>query len=63
MPVATFAVPEGVVFAKVDPATGLLARAEEKETVFMPFIEGTEPTAYSRPRAEARDLFRMDLPR
>jgi hypothetical protein len=31
----------------------------------MPFVEGTEPTTYARPKAaaSAKDLFRMDLKR
>ncbi len=46
-PVVDFQVPEGVVFAKIDSKTGLLANSYSKKTVFQSFIEGTEPKEYS----------------
>ncbi|MFH1886725.1 MAG: penicillin-binding protein 1A [Pseudomonadota bacterium] len=46
-PVRSFPVPEGVVFAKIDSETGLLAIPESKKTVFECFREGTAPTSYS----------------
>ncbi|MFQ6673136.1 MAG: penicillin-binding protein 1A, partial [Candidatus Tectimicrobiota bacterium] len=52
-PKATFPVPTGVVFTKVDPKTGLLARPGHENAAFMPFIDGTEPTTYSQPKAAA----------
>lgn len=42
-----FAVPEGIVFAKIDPETGLLATNSTKEPVFEAYIEGTQPKEYS----------------
>jgi penicillin-binding protein 1A len=42
-----FTVPEGIVFAKIDPETGLLATDSTKEPVFEAYIEGTEPKEYS----------------
>ncbi|MBL7212408.1 MAG: PBP1A family penicillin-binding protein [Desulfobacteraceae bacterium] len=46
-PVVDFEVPEGVVFAKIDAKTGLLAGVHSKKTVFQTFKEGTEPKKYS----------------
>lgn len=63
-PVEVFTVPEGVVFAKVDAETGLLAIAESRETRFECFKEGTEPTTYSsRPEAvdEPESFFKSDI--
>ncbi|MFI5315767.1 MAG: penicillin-binding protein 1A [Myxococcota bacterium] len=46
-PVQEFAVPEGVVFARVDRATGLLAPPGDENAIFMPFREGAAPTEVS----------------
>jgi penicillin-binding protein 1A len=46
-PVQEFAVPEGVVFARVDRATGLLAPTGDENAIFMPFREGAAPTEVS----------------
>jgi penicillin-binding protein 1A len=46
-PVQEFAVPEGVVFARVDRATGLLAPPGDENVIFMPFREGAAPTEVS----------------
>ncbi len=46
-PVIDFQVPEGVIFAKIDVKSGLLASSYSKETVFQAFKEGTEPTEYT----------------
>ncbi len=51
-PIQDFAVPEGVVFARVDRATGLLARPGNGNSLFMPFREGTAPLELS-PEADA----------
>jgi len=47
-PVRAFQVPKGVVFAKIDAETGLLAIPESKETIFECFKEGTVPTEYAK---------------
>ena len=47
-----FPVPEGVVFAKIDSKTGMLASPYSEKTVFQAFKEGTEPKKYS-PKPEA----------
>ena len=47
MPTEDFPVPTGVVFAKIDAKTGLLASPYSKKTVFQAFREGTEPKEYA----------------
>ncbi len=59
-----FEVPEGVVFTQIDAETGLLPIPESKETVFVCFKEGTEPTEYSLKPGEIADtseFFKKDL--
>ncbi len=43
-PVRDFPVPEGIVFARIDGSSGLLASSASEQTVFQAFAEGTEPT-------------------
>ena len=47
-PVRVFQVPDGVVFAKIDAETGLLAIPESKQTIFECFKEGTVPIEYTK---------------
>ncbi len=47
-PVRIFQVPDGVVFAKIDEETGLLAIPESEKTIFECFKEGTVPTEYTK---------------
>lgn len=54
MPVEDFPVPDGVVFAKIDAKTGLLASPYSKKTVFQAFREGTEPKKYTPKPAAPR---------
>ncbi len=62
-PVVDFSVPEGVVFAKVDAKTGLLASPYSEDTVFQAFKEGTEPTDYSPKPASPKtgQFFQFDM--
>jgi penicillin-binding protein 1A len=63
-PVRDFRVPEGVVFAKIDAETGLLAVPESKETIFECFKEGSVPTAYAGRMGtvtSAGQFFKSDL--
>lgn len=41
--IADFSVPEGIVFARVDPDTGLLAQPGDENALFQPFRDGTSP--------------------
>ncbi|MGW8301965.1 MAG: penicillin-binding protein 1A, partial [Desulfobacterales bacterium] len=62
-PPKIFEVPEGIVFTKIDAETGLLPIPESKETVFVSFKEGTEPTEYTkRPGdiADTGEFFKKD---
>ena len=44
MPVETFPIPEGIVFAKIDAKSGLLASpGQEDDVIFEAFAEGTAP--------------------
>jgi penicillin-binding protein 1A len=52
-PVKDFQVPEGVVFAKIDTETGMLAGSHSRKVVFQSFIEGTQPETYSPKPASA----------
>ncbi|MBU0990230.1 MAG: PBP1A family penicillin-binding protein [Proteobacteria bacterium] len=53
-PVKDFEVPEGVVFAKIDAETGLLAGRHSEKTLFQSFKVGTEPKEYSPKPTSAR---------
>ena len=53
-PVKDFKVPEGIVFAKIDAKTGLLAGRHSNKTVFQSFKEGSEPKKYSPKPSSAR---------
>ena len=63
-PVRVFGVPDGVVFAKIDAETGLLAVPESKQTVFECFKEGTVPTEYTKKpgsMTEPSQFFKSDM--
>jgi penicillin-binding protein 1A len=63
-PVRVFEVPDGVVFAKIDAETGLLAIPESKTTIFECFKEGTVPTEYTKKPGsitEPDDFFKTDM--
>ena len=51
-PVEVFAAPEGVVFARIDPKTGLLAGPWTKDPVFESFLEGTAPREHAPPSSD-----------
>ena len=62
-PVESFSPPEGVVFAKIDPETGMLAGPTSEKYIFECFLEGTEPTEITveEHKAPDKDFFRDDL--
>jgi penicillin-binding protein 1A len=43
MPIEVFPIPEGIVFTKVDPKTGVPAKFWTKGAIFEAFLEGTTP--------------------
>jgi penicillin-binding protein 1A len=62
-PLRDFPVPETIVFARIDRETGLLAESGTGNTVFQPFVAGSEPTqtaSTARTASESRRLLRMD---
>lgn len=61
-PLDEFPVPKGIVFARIDPKTGVLASAGNSSAVKEAFVEGTEPTAErtNRQTPESNDFFRED---
>ncbi len=62
-PVKDFSVPEGIVFAKIDVETGLLATPESGNFVFEAFKEGTAPTEYAIKEGSPTEegFFKYDL--
>jgi len=61
--VVDFQVPEGVVFAKIDAKTGLLASSYSEDAIFQAFKEGTEPKEYSPKPASPKSghFFQYDM--
>lgn len=67
LPIRSFQVPEGIVFANIDNRTGQLASAGSKDVVRQAFIEGTEPGSQqsndqqhqSKPQEE-QDFYKED---
>jgi penicillin-binding protein 1A len=55
--VKVFAVPDNVVFAKIDPKTGLLAKPDDKDGIFEAFKKGTAPTRSSEEKPPSIDQF------
>ncbi|MEA3470098.1 MAG: PBP1A family penicillin-binding protein [Thermodesulfobacteriota bacterium] len=62
-PVELFSPPDGVVFAKIDSQTGLLAKPDSKEYVFQCYLEGTSPTEYASEAEndKKKEFFKYDL--
>ncbi len=63
-PAEDFPVAPGVVFARIDPHSGLLAAVNSEDGVFECFKEGTAPTEHASPyqgQEEQEDFFRRDM--
>jgi len=62
-PVIPFESPEGVVIAKIDAKTGLLASPYSEDTFFQAFRKGTEPKEHSpKPGLAKRgEFFQLDM--
>ncbi len=55
-----FPVPDDIVFTKIDPASGLLARDGDADAYLDAFRKGTEPTKYASPQDQMKaDQFYM----
>ncbi|MFZ5876973.1 MAG: penicillin-binding protein 1A [Nitrospirota bacterium] len=61
LPVQAFAIPEGIVFAKVDPKTGALAGPDAPAKVEI-FMRDTAPSAPSRPTTNVSRFRQLDQP-
>jgi penicillin-binding protein 1A len=59
LPVIPFAIPENIVFAKIDPATGMLA-PDGASGVVEVFVKGTEPTQQAGEKSSPTDFYRFD---
>jgi penicillin-binding protein 1A len=63
-PARDFEVPGGIVFARVDTKSGLLASSQTETSLFQAFLEGTEPReqgAATTSAAEDRRRLRLDF--
>jgi penicillin-binding protein 1A len=61
-PIQHFPVSPGIVFAKVDADTGLLASPSSENTFFECFKEGTAPTRQSEAKdSRATEFFKLDM--
>jgi penicillin-binding protein 1A len=54
-PARDFAVPDGIVFARIDTKTGLLASSETETSLFQAFLEGSEPREQAAAKASPAD--------
>jgi len=60
LPQAAFEIPDEITFAKVDPASGLLAPPDQANAPVELFIAGTEPTRQPTVRPDVTDFYRLD---
>ncbi|TAL12366.1 MAG: PBP1A family penicillin-binding protein [Nitrospirae bacterium] len=60
LPVIPFAVPDGVITVKIDPATGLLAPDGTGQGVNEVFLKGTEPTQQAASKGSPSQFFKFD---
>jgi penicillin-binding protein 1A len=61
LPLMTFPVPEGIVFANIDGDTGELAGSSSKNIIRQAFLEGTEPKTSRSQKEEDTDFYKQDL--
>lgn len=61
LPVVPFEIPDGVMFVKVDPATGLLDAEQDgpSGTVEL-FVKGSEPTQAATKRLDPTEFYKLD---
>lgn len=60
IPDQTFPIPEKIVYAKIDPKTGLLSSGSSADSVTEPFIKGSEPKTFSRKPSSPSDFSNID---
>lgn len=60
LPPMNFPIPDNVVFARVNPKTGLMAQDEDRDAQVEIFIKGNEPPLSPPSRPSVIDFYRMD---
>jgi penicillin-binding protein 1A len=60
VPAGSFIIPDDIVFAKIDPESGLLAPPGDEDAAVEVFIKGNEPTQYLTPQAKPAQFYRLD---
>jgi len=58
-PVAHFAIPEGIVYARIDPGSGLRVKDDDPDAMVEAFIRGTVP-AYKPEALQPNNIFGLD---
>ena len=58
-PVRDFNAPDGIVFARIDRKSGLLADGKSKDSYFQPFLEDTQPTEKAGSALSSTDTRRL----
>ncbi len=61
LPVVPFSIPENIVYAKIDPDTGLLAAPGQETAIVELFVRGTEPTEVVNLTPGPSDFFELDI--
>ncbi len=56
-----FRIPHGIVFAEINPHTGLLASSNYKNPILMPYIAGTEPQITTKTKKIRNPYYYFDL--
>ncbi|MCG3112144.1 MAG: PBP1A family penicillin-binding protein [Candidatus Manganitrophus sp. SB1] len=59
-PVTPFSIPDNIVYAKIDPQTGLLAPPGEEKGVVEIFVRGTEPKEFTVETPTPTQFFKLD---
>ncbi len=58
--VVPFAMPEGIVAVRIDPATGLLAPEGSEQGTVEVYLKGTEPTKHAEVKSSPSQFFKFD---
>jgi penicillin-binding protein 1A len=60
VPDSAFPIPDNIVFARVDPRTGMLAADSTADATAEVFVKGTEPTRPAPAGSRPTDFFHAD---
>lgn len=61
LPATNIPIPDGIVFANIDPDTGLLANTSSRSVIRQAFLEGTEPSGTRAKKEEETEFFKQDV--